>query len=144
MKYENVFTLIEEITIKNQNRTALGQVTNLGWSELSYKGLGLLARQLACYLINDIKVEKGERAAVLSESKPEFGACVFGNALAGMINVPLDVKLTIYEMTHILNDSKPAIILSSAANLEKAKELLKTIDSLKQIIVIDKWETIEE
>ncbi len=144
MKYENVFTLIEEITIKNQNRTALGQVTNLGWSELSYKGLGLLARQLACYLINDIKVEKGERAAILSESKPEFGACVFGNALAGMINVPLDVKLTIYEMTHILNDSKPAIILSSAANLEKAKELLKTIDSLKQIIVIDKWETIEE
>ena len=84
MKYDNVFSLIEEITIKNQNRTALGHVTPLGWSELSYKGLGLLSRQLACYLLNDMKLEKGERAAILSESKPEFGACVFGNALAGL------------------------------------------------------------
>lgn len=144
MKYDNVFSLIEEITIKNQNRTALGQVTPLGWNELSYKGLGLLARQLACYFINDMKLEKGERVAILSESKPEFGACVFGNALAGLINVPLDIKLTIYEMNHILTDSQPVVILSSAANLEKAKELLKTIKSLKKIIVIDKWDTIEE
>ena len=144
MKYDNVFSLIEEITIKNQNKTALGHVTPLGWSELTYKGLGLLARQLACYFINDMKMEKGEKAAILSESKPELGACVFGNALAGLINVPLDIKLTIYEMTHILSDSQPSVILTSAANLPKAKELLKTIKSLKHIIVIDKWETIKE
>jgi acyl-CoA synthetase (AMP-forming)/AMP-acid ligase II len=43
---------------------------------------------LASYLIDVIQVEKGENIAILSESKPEYGACVFGSVLAGLTTVP--------------------------------------------------------
>ena len=78
MKYRSVFSIMQENTDKYSEKTALGIKTNYGWSELTYKGLGSLSRRLACYLMNDLKLEKGEKVAILSESKPEYGACFFG------------------------------------------------------------------
>ena len=78
MKYENVFKLLEEITIKNNETVALGIKSKWGWNEFTYKGLGLLSRRLASYIMNDLDIPKGENLAILSESKPEYGACVFG------------------------------------------------------------------
>ena len=103
MKYENVFTLLEEITLQNGEKVSLGMKSKWGWDEFTYKGLGLLSRRLASYIINDLQIPKGERLAILSESKPEYGACVFGSVLAGLTTVPLDNKLTIYELDSILS-----------------------------------------
>lgn len=137
MKYENVFSLLEEITIKNGEKIALGMKSKWGWNEFTYKGLGRLSRRLACYLINDLKIEKGEKLAILSESKPEYGACVFGSLLAGLTTVPLDNKLTIYELVSILSDCEPQVLLTSSNNIEKAKELQAKIPSLKYLILMD-------
>ncbi len=141
MKYENVFTLLEEITIKNSENVALGIKKSFGWDEFTYKGLGLLSRRLACYLLNDLKLQKGEKLAILSESMPEYGACVFGSVLAGLTTVPLDNKLTIYELTSILSDCEPTVILASAANYERAKDLQKAIPSLKYIILMEQTDS---
>lgn len=137
MKYENVFSLLEEITIQNQEKTSLGMKTKWGWNEFTYKGLGLLSRRLASHLINDLNIEKGEKLAILSESKPEYGACVFGSVLAGLITVPLDNKLTIYELESILSDCKPTVMLVSSSNIKKALELKSKISSLKYIILME-------
>ncbi len=137
MKYENVFTLLEEITLQNGEKVSLGMKSKWGWDEFTYKGLGLLSRRLASYIINDLQVPKGERLAILSESKPEYGACVFGSVLAGLTTVPLDNKLTIYELDSILSSCEPTIMLVSSANIEKAKELKNRISSIKHIILMD-------
>lgn len=137
MKYENVFSLLEDITINNGEKISLGMKSKWGWNEFTYKGLGLLSRRLASYLINNLKIEKGEKLAILSESKPEYGACVFGSVLAGLTTVPLDNKLTIYELVSILSDCAPKVILASANNIEKAKELKDKIPSLEYIILMD-------
>lgn len=137
MKYENVFSLLEEITINNGEKVSLGMKSKWGWNEFTYKGLGLMSRRLASYLINDLQVEKGERLAILSESKPEYGACVFGSVLAGLTTVPLDNKLTIFELESILSSCEPSVILTSSSNIEKAKELQMRLPSLKHIILMD-------
>ena len=137
MKYENVLSLLEEITINNGEKVSLGIKTKWGWNEFTYKGLGLLSRRLGAYLIDDLKVQRGDRLAILSESKPEYGACVFGSVLAGMTTVPLDNKLTIFEMYSILSDCEPAVILCSSSYIEKAKELKNKIPSIKHIILMD-------
>lgn len=137
MKYENVFTLLEQITINNGEKVSLGMKSKWGWNEFTYKGLGLVSRRLASYLINDLQIDKGERLAILSESKPEYGACVFGSVLAGLTTVPLDNKLTIYELESILSNCEPAVILVSSANIEKAKELKIRVPSIKHIILMD-------
>ena len=134
---KNILTLLEEKTNLYGDRIALGMRTPVGWKEFSYKGLGLMSRRLASHLILDLEVKKGERLAILSESKPEFGACVFASILAGMTTVPLDVKLTKYELTSILLDCEPTVMLVSQTYAGTALELQKEIHSLKHIIVMD-------
>ena len=134
----NVLSLLEDKTNIYARKTALGMKTSFGWRELTYDGLGLMARRLASYLINDLGLPKEEKIAILSESKPEFGVCVLGSVIAGTITVPLDIKLTIYELTSILTDCMPSVMLVSQTYLDKALELQKTIPSLKHIIIMDK------
>ena len=50
----NVLSLLEDKTNDYARKTALGMKTSFGWRELTYDGLGLLARRLASYLINAI------------------------------------------------------------------------------------------
>lgn len=139
MKYRknNILLLLEDKTRLFEDRIALGIKTALGWKEFTYKGIGLLSRKLATYLINDLQLKKGERLAILSESKPEYGACVFASIMAGQITVPLDVKLTKYELKSILSDCQPTTILTSQENIEKVLELQKEVESIKHIIVMD-------
>jgi len=138
MKYKNnILLLLEDKTNIYQERIALGIKTSLGWKEFTYKGIGLLSRKLASFLINDLGLKKGERLAILSESKPEYGACVFASVMSGLITVPLDIKLTKYELKSILLDCRPSIILTSSEYIDKALELKKEVDSIKHILVID-------
>ena len=134
---EYFLSILEEKTNKYNDRTALGIRTQLGWKEFSYKGLGLLSRKLANYLINNVEVKKGDRCAILSESKPEYGACVFASVLSGMVTVPLDIKLTEYELESILTDCTPSIIITSKTYIQKAKYLQSKIESIKTILVMD-------
>ena len=119
----NVLSLLEDKTNMYARKTALGMKTSLGWRELTYDGLGLLSRRIASYLINSLEVKRDERMAILSESKPEYGACVFASVMAGMTTVPLDIKLTIYELTSILSDCLPSVMFVSQNYLDKALEL---------------------
>ena len=127
MKYESIFSLLERTTIKNQKKVALGMKTMWGWNEFTYKGLGLLASRLATHLINDLQIPKGEKLAILSESIPEYGICVFGSILAGLTIVPLDNKLTIFELTSILSSCEPTVLMTSSKNFNKAQELKSKI-----------------
>lgn len=133
----NVLLLLEDKTDVYGERIALGIKNALGWKEFTYKGIGLLSRKLATYLINDLQLKKGEKLAILSESKPEYGACVFASIMSGLVTVPLDVKLTKYELKSILSDCLPTILLTSQENIEKALELQKEVKSIKHILVID-------
>ena len=134
---KNVLTLLHERTEKFADKVALGMKTPYGWKEFTYRGVGLLSRKLAYYLLTELNVKKGDRLAILSESKPEYGACVFASVISGMITVPLDIKLTKYELKSILTDCEPSIILVSKNYIEMAEYLKNEIPSLKQILVMD-------
>ena len=133
----NVLSLLEDRTNHYARKIALGMKTPFGWKELTYDGLGLMSRRLAAYLMNDLGLKRGEKLAILSESKPEYGACVFASVIAGLITVPLDIKLTKYELQSILSDCLPSVMLVSQTYIDKALELQKEIPSLKHIIVMD-------
>ena len=128
---ENVLSLLERNTKLHGERIALGKRNKYGWKELTYKGLGLLTKQFANYLINELQMQKGDKMAVLSESMPELGACLFASVISGMVSVPLDIKLTIYEMESILSSCEPTVLAVSQAYVEKAYELQKRIPSIK-------------
>ena len=127
MKTVNLLSFLDEKTRELENNVALGTRTSLGWSELTYKGLDVLSRKIGSYLINS-GMNKGDKATILSESMPEFGAVIFGTFLAGLTIVPLDVKLTIHEYSHILNDCLPRVIFVSETYLEMAKKIKENVE----------------
>ena len=94
LRNSHILSLLETKTGDFQDRIALGMKGAYGWREFTYKGIGLLSRRIARYLIEDVGIKKGECLAILSESKPEYGACVFASVLTGTITVPLDIKLS--------------------------------------------------
>lgn len=134
---ENVLSLLEQNTKLYGERIALGKRNKYGWKELTYKGLSLLSQQFASYLITDLNMQKGEKLAILSESMPEMGACLFAAVISGMVTVPLDNKLTIYELESILTSCQPSVLATSQANIQKAHELQKRIPSIKHLILLD-------
>lgn len=137
LRKNNILQLLGEKTESYKDRVALGIKTPLGWREFTYRGVGLLSRKLAYHLINDLDIKKGQRLAILSESKPEYGACVFASVMAGLITVPLDIKLTEYELQSILSDCQPTVLLTSQHYLDKALKLKEKITSIEHIIMID-------
>lgn len=134
---ENVLSRLELNTKLFGERTALAKRNKYGWKELTYKGLGLLTNQFASWLVNEIKVQKGEKLAVLSESMPEMGACLFAGVISGMVMVPLDNKLTMFELNSILSNCAPRVLAVSRANLQKAEELKNKINSIEHIVLLD-------
>ena len=134
---KHILSILENKTEDYEDRVALGMRSVYGWREFTYKGVSLLSRKLASYMIEELHVEKGDKVAILSESKPEYGVCVFASILAGTISVPLDVKLTKYELKSILLDCEPSIILVSQTYLDKALMLKEELSSIKTILVLD-------
>ncbi len=134
---ENVLSMLDQNTRLYGERIALGKKNKYGWKELTYKGLGLLTRQFASYLMSDLQMPRGAKLAILSESMPEMGACLFASVISGMVTVPLDNKLTIYELESILSSCEPSVLAVSQANLEKGLVLQEKIPSIKHIVIMD-------
>lgn len=133
---KNILLFMEERTSELESNIALGMKSNLGWKELTFKGLSILSKRLANYLI-ELGIDKGSCVAILSESMPEWGAALFASILSGATTIPLDIKLTTYELNSILSDCTPRILLVSSAYLDTALKLKETIPSIKEIILID-------
>ena len=137
LRKNNALQFLEDKTSDYAERVALGIKTQLGWNEFTYSGLGMLSRKIGHYLINDLQIAKGEKLAILSESMPEYGACVFGSVLAGLVTVPLDIKLTEYELQSILSDCEPTVLMVSKALVDKAKKLQSMVPSIKTILLMN-------
>ena len=137
----HILSFLENKTADYADRIAVGMKNSFGWSEMTYKGVGLLSRKIARYLIEDLEIKKGECLAILSESKPEYAPCVFASVLTGTITVPLDIKLSKYELKSILSDCQPTVILCSQHYLDTALSLKNEISSIQHILVNDEHAT---
>ena len=139
LRNSGILSHIENKTADYADRIALGIKGDYGWREFTYKVLGLLSRRIARYLIEDLGIKKGEGVAILSESRPEYGACVFASVLSGGITIPLDIKLSKYELKSILSDCLPSVMLVSNSYLDTALELQREIPEIKHILVVDEY-----
>lgn len=133
---ESVLSLLQSKSDVYGARTALYLKDELHWKELTYSELSRKARTLASYLI-ERGIQQGDRVAILSESRPEWGIALFGAIRAGVIFVPLDIKLTSAELVSILSDAEPRMLFISNQFLETAKALKTLLPCLEEIVLLD-------
>lgn len=135
--HSNFLDLMQERSDIYGQVKALSIKTKDGYDTLSYIEISRKSKSFANYLIETVGIERGDRIAIICESRPEFSIGMFASIQTGAVTVPLDVKLTVPEHTHILNDCNPRILLCSSHYLEHAVEVKNNVPSIELIYVLD-------
>ncbi len=90
-------------------------------------------------------IQRGDRIALISESRPEWVATDFAAILLGAITVPMFPTLTAKQVEYVVQHSgAKAIIVSNDLQLGKAIKSAKECGSLELIIVMNKSYTSSE
>lgn len=93
--------------------------------QLSYRELDRRADFLAGYL-HEQGVSRGDRVAILARNGPQFFELQFAAARLGAALVPLNVRLAIEELTFILSDCSPKLLVYDKAFANAAEALARS------------------
>ena len=91
--------------------------------QLSYAALEARVARLAGYLSVERRIRKGDRVAALAHNCGELFELMFACARIGAIYLPLNWRLTLAELTYILQDAEPALLASDQACAQSAEAL---------------------
>lgn len=109
--------------------------SNLG-VKLTYKELEEKSRAFAAYLQQGLKLEQGDRVAIMLPNLLQYPVVLFGILRAGLVVVNINPLYTAHEVTHLL-DSSDAETIIVLANFAKTIEVAHPRTSLKNIIVTE-------
>lgn len=140
---ESVIDFIHERAVKYADHPALSIKENDKYREITYRDLSQRAVSLASYLIES-GIQQGDRIAILSESKPEWGISFFSCVRSGAIVVPLDIKLTETELVSILSDCLPTTVFCDSKHTEIIDRVAEKVKSIKNIYNVDVGVTDEK
>lgn len=105
------------------------------YRRLSYNELNHKSTDVSSTLIKS-GIEKGNRIAIISESKPEWAIAFFGIISCGAIVVPLDIKMKESEWIYILNNCEAECIFASQKFIPQILDILSQT-KIKKIISLD-------
>ena len=85
---------------------------------LSYQDVDLLSRQFASYLQNDLKLQKGDRVALMMPNILQYPVALFGVLRGGFVAVNVNPLYTGRELQHQLSDSgaKAIVVFENACH----------------------------
>ncbi len=89
----------------------------------SYAQFAVLINEWVIRLSNK-KLQKGDRVAILAANHPELIAILFACGLKGYIYVPLNFRLTTNELTDIINNCEPTLLITDNTYTHIAHSLL--------------------
>lgn len=136
LKNVTIIELLVAINRRYSDKPALQIKEGDKFRSISYIELGRRTSDTA-YHLKGLGVERGERVAILSESRPEWAIALFGIVSCAGIVVPLDIKLSDTEIEFILNDSEAKAIFVSEQFISRIANLQPRLKYLKCIISLD-------
>ncbi|MBI5555594.1 MAG: AMP-binding protein [Elusimicrobia bacterium] len=136
LKNVSIIELMVTINKRYSKQTAVQIKDNGCFRKINYNELGCRTSDTAYNLIKT-GIERGERVAILAESRPEWSVALFGIISCAAITVPLDTKLSETEIKFILNDSETKAIFVSQKYLETVLQLKPELPNLQTIILLD-------
>lgn len=129
-QYSSINAVWRDSVEKYGNRLGF---TNMGVAH-TYAQTDKLATQFASYLQNVLKLEKGERVAVMMPNLLQYPVAVFGALQAGCVVVNVNPLYTPRELEHQLKDSGATTIVV-LENFANTLELVRHRTDIKNIII---------
>lgn len=125
----NLRTMLDETVRRYPDKMAIA----LGERRLSYAELDELSNRVASGLMK-IGLAKGDRVAMLLSNSPDFAVIYFGIVKAGAIAVPLDTKYKLTEISALISDCQPKVLIGESAPLEAIGPALAGFKSIERVI----------
>ncbi len=117
-KYRSIGDLVEE----SFSKFSLTQAYNCMGKGLNYHEVDELSQKFASYLQNDLKLQKGDRVAIMMPNILQYPVALFGILRGGFVAVNVNPLYTARELQHQLKDSgaKTIIIFENACHTLEA------------------------
>src|SRR5688500_292800 len=107
------------------------------WRDISSEEFRRAVEELSMGL-RGLRVDRGDRVAILSENRPEWTFAELATLGAGAVDVPVYTSLTGPQVQYILKDSQcKAIFVSNEQQAAKVAEIRSQVPSLKHVIRMD-------
>ncbi len=115
-----------------------------GWHDISHGDVLEDVRRVAGALA-DLGCERGDRAAILSENRPEWALADYGCLTAGVVDVPVYATLTAGQIAYILEDAGARLVfVSDEEQLAKVQEIRGDCPDLEWVVVFDPPATLPD
>jgi long-chain acyl-CoA synthetase len=82
-------------------------------------------------------LRRGDKVAILSTNRPEWGAAYLGTLFAGGINVPLDALLKAPSWSHIIHTSGAKMLVISKSFLTELESKFDELPGLEMVVCMD-------
>lgn len=132
-----ILEFVEKYTEKYQNKTFLREKVDGVWTETSYVKTRDESKILAAGFMA-LGLEKGEKAALLSEGRNLWVIAELGLLYAGGVNVPLSFKLeSDHDLTFRINHSDAKYVIASESQIGKVRRVIGKCPAVQKVIVFD-------
>lgn len=125
----NLGEMLAETVKKYPDKTAIA----LGDRRLSYTELDIASNKVA-YTLLQMGLRQGDRVALLLTNTPEFAAIYFGIVKIGAIAVPLDTRYTVSQVTSLLANSQPRVLVADSSGIEPLIPVLSQFKTIERVI----------
>ena len=106
-EFPSIVSVLQSAIDKYRDRPAF---SNLGRT-ITYGDVDTLSRQFASYLLNELKLKKGDRVAIMMPNCLQYPIATFGVLRAGLTVVNTNPMYTPRELRHQLVDSGTSVVL---------------------------------
>jgi long-chain acyl-CoA synthetase len=119
------------------DRPALKHKAGGEWRDISYGDLGVAVKEIALGLA-DLGLEKGDRVAILSHTRPEWTFANFGILATGAASVSIYQTNSPEEVHYVADHSESkALFAEDAEQLEKIRKIRGDLPNLEHVIAFD-------
>ncbi len=132
-----IIDFVEKYSRKYPQNVYLREKVDGVWKEITQEQTREMAYKVGAGLMS-LGLEKGDKIALLSESRSMWIIAELGAMYAGATDVPLSVNLgSGADLIFRINHSDSKWILVSANHLQKIREILPECPAVKNVIVFD-------
>src|SRR5258706_9813256 len=134
---QTLVEVYEHLVQRFPKRDTLNYKVNGAWQPISAEVMLKRARRIALGLYS-LGVRKGDRVALLSESRVEWVLCDQGCVFAGAVSVPVYPTLTPSQVGYILKDCGARVLLvSTRTKFAEIETILNDCPAIEKVVIFE-------